>query len=286
MNEASPSAIECLKSGQKLYQSRARKVLPILVRQAFAGKKLYYSDLAAEINMPNPRNLNYVLGCIGSALNELSDTWREDIPPIQCLVVNINSNLPGDGVGWFARNMDNFGELTPERQREIFESELYRVFFYPSWKDVLDAFGLRSLEYDFNEDNDKARRLSAHGESEHHKNLKEYVAKNPSCIKLPETTENGEIEYPLPSGDSLDVSFFTQSGWIAVEVKSSKSSEGDIIRGLYQCVKYQAVMKAVEISKNKLATVRAVLVLGGSMPVRLIPLKNLLGISVFENIGG
>ncbi|MFM6400983.1 MAG: hypothetical protein ACKPFF_30275, partial [Planktothrix sp.] len=142
---------------------------------------------------------------------------------------------------------------------------------------VLSAFGLKSPEYDFNEDNDKARKLSGHGESEHHKNLKEYVAKTPSCIKLPKTTKKGETEYPLPSGDSLDVSFFAQSGWVAVEVKSSISSEGDIIRGLYQCVKYQAVMNAVEISQNKLATARAVLVLGGSMPARLVPLKNLLG---------
>ncbi|RZB38250.1 MAG: hypothetical protein SRB2_00596 [Desulfobacteraceae bacterium Eth-SRB2] len=46
-------------SGNKLYQIRARKVLPILVRQAEAGTTIYYSTLAEEIGIPNPRNLNY-----------------------------------------------------------------------------------------------------------------------------------------------------------------------------------------------------------------------------------
>jgi alkylated DNA nucleotide flippase Atl1 len=48
-------------NGEKLYQKRAKTALPYLVRQAKAGQKIYYSDLAKEIGMPNPRNLNYVL---------------------------------------------------------------------------------------------------------------------------------------------------------------------------------------------------------------------------------
>ena len=55
-------------SGDKLYQERARRALPLLVRQAQAHAKIYYLDLALELGMPNPRNLNYVLGSIGQAL--------------------------------------------------------------------------------------------------------------------------------------------------------------------------------------------------------------------------
>jgi hypothetical protein len=47
-----------LLDGEKLYQERARLTLPYLVRQAKAGQTIYYSDLAKEINIPNPRNLN------------------------------------------------------------------------------------------------------------------------------------------------------------------------------------------------------------------------------------
>ena len=58
-------------AGDKPYQQRTREVLPILVRQAKAAQKIYYSDLAAEIGIPNPRNLNYPLGSIGNALKAL-----------------------------------------------------------------------------------------------------------------------------------------------------------------------------------------------------------------------
>lgn len=56
-------------SGDKLYQERARATLPLLVRQAHAGSPIRYGELAAELGMPNPRNLNYVLGSIGKAMN-------------------------------------------------------------------------------------------------------------------------------------------------------------------------------------------------------------------------
>ena len=72
-------------SGDKLYQTRARKVLPILVRQAEAGATIYYSSLAEEIGIPNPRNLNYVLGSIGTTMENLSKVWKTKVPPIQCL---------------------------------------------------------------------------------------------------------------------------------------------------------------------------------------------------------
>jgi hypothetical protein len=40
-------------TGDKLYQIRARKVLPILVRQAEAGTPIFYSAIANEIGVPH-----------------------------------------------------------------------------------------------------------------------------------------------------------------------------------------------------------------------------------------
>ncbi len=93
-------------SGDKLYQQRARAVLPVLVRQAKATQKIYYGDLAAEVSIPNPRNLNYPLGSIGNALKSLSKKWAIKIPQIQCIVVNKGSELPGEGIGWFIDKKD------------------------------------------------------------------------------------------------------------------------------------------------------------------------------------
>src|ERR1700733_23901 len=47
--------------GHELYLERARDAFPMLVRQAHARQTIFYSDLAGELNMSNPRNLNYVL---------------------------------------------------------------------------------------------------------------------------------------------------------------------------------------------------------------------------------
>src|SRR4051794_2827561 len=87
--------------GDKLYQQRARLALPVLVRQALAESPIYYSDLAAELGMSNPRNLNFVLGCVGTTLEALGNKWNEAIPPLQCIVINKSTGLPGEGIGWF-----------------------------------------------------------------------------------------------------------------------------------------------------------------------------------------
>jgi hypothetical protein len=74
--------------GNKLYIQRARIALPILVRQAKARKSIYYSDLAEEMGMPNPRNLNWVLGAIGNALKNLEELNNEKIPLVNCNLKN------------------------------------------------------------------------------------------------------------------------------------------------------------------------------------------------------
>ncbi len=35
--------------------------------------------------MPNPRDLNYVLGSMGQTLQDLEQQRGEEIPPIQCM---------------------------------------------------------------------------------------------------------------------------------------------------------------------------------------------------------
>ena len=83
--------------GEKLYQKRARKALPILVRQALAHQPIFYSDLANELDMPNPRNLNYVLGSIGQTLQEISDEWSVVRATQEMIRANIVFSFVGGG---------------------------------------------------------------------------------------------------------------------------------------------------------------------------------------------
>ena len=80
--------------GKQEYQLRAQRALPILVRQAISGKPIFYQHLADELGMSNPRTLNFPLGSVGQTLIELGHTWQEEIPPIQCLVVNQSHSTP------------------------------------------------------------------------------------------------------------------------------------------------------------------------------------------------
>ncbi|MDD2917358.1 hypothetical protein [Rhodoferax sp.] len=271
-------------SGDKAYQVRARAALPLLVRQAKAGAPVFYSSLAEELGMPNPRNLNYVLGSIGQSLERLSKAWKSKVPPIQCLVVNKSTGLPGEGIGWFLVKKEDFATLPLRQKRAIVEAELQHVFSYPRWHEVLDALELESTTSDFSPFVSKATGGFGGGESEDHKALKAYVARNPKVIGLGANTPTGTTEFPLPSGDSLDVSFNGKKVWVAAEVKSSISAEGDIVRGLFQCVKYRAVMEAVLVTESRPQNARALLVLESKLPQSLIPMRNMLGVEVVEGI--
>jgi hypothetical protein len=249
-----------------------------------------YSDLALELEMPNPRNLNYVLGCIGKTLQALSKEWGREAPPIQCLVINKHTGLPGEGIGWFltdtdaASQLENYENLSKRQQRDLVHSQLQRVFTYPCWGDVLQALDLKPAPLDYSDVLKAAPQRGGGGESENHRRLKEFVAAYPEAIGLPKGTPKGKPEYPLPSGDSLDVSFENAGTWVGVEVKSALSDKSDMVRGLFQCVKYQAVMEAVQRANTLPQNSRTILVLEDTLPSRLLPLKNILGVEVVESI--
>ena len=276
-----------LLNGEKLYLKRARITLPYLVRQAKAKKTIYYSDLANEIGIPNPRNLNYILGAIGKALIELGHANNVDIPPIQCLVINKNTELPGEGIGWFLNKEDfnkDFHKLTKSEKKEAVNMQLVRVFTFQKWDWVLKEFGLTSLKIDSKEQLEKAKKLHfGIGESEPHKKLKQFIAENPSAVGLDHNLK-GDQEYILPSADKIDVVFTNRDLTIGIEVKSRVSDANDILRGLFQCVKYKYLIEAEQIVNGKKPNSRIILALENPFPPDLISIKNILGIEVIDGI--
>ena len=270
--------------GDQLYQHRARDAFPLLVRQAEAGKPIYYGDLATEMGMSNPRTLNFPLGSVGTTIEQLSKKWGEDIPPLQCLVINQEDDMPGPGIDWFLIKKEDFAALPKSRRRAIVEAELIRVTSYGRWRDVLKALEIPYVHDDITDIIKKASRGDTGGESQQHKALKEFVAVNPSVIDLPRRTPQGKTEVLLPSADVMDVSFKLATEWVAAEVKSLISGEDDLLRGLFQCVKYKALMEADQSVNRLPRSARAVLVLEGKLTSRLLPIKNALGIEVFEGV--
>ena len=182
--------------------------------------------------------------------------------------------------------MDSFAKLPRKQQRVIVDIELQKIYAYPRWLNVLDFLG---LEYKENRDysllfDGSLKQHYGSGESPYHKLFKEFVSKNPKILGLPKSVGIGEIEHNLPSGDVVDVLFIHRNDWVIAEVKSKISDAADIYRGLYQCVKYQAVVEAFQIEKGCQPSCRVALVLENEFPIELIKFKNILGIEVIEKV--
>jgi hypothetical protein len=272
--------------GDKLYQVRARAALPLLVRQAKAEQPIFYSDLALELDMPNPRNLNYVLGAIGNALIELGKEWNTKIPPIQCIVINKNTGIPGEGISWFVADTKAFKRSSKKRKKDIVQQMLTEVFQFGRWDDVLAKFNLspaKNIAPEISTTRASSQR-SRGGESKEHRQLKEFVANNPRVIGLPARAGTGQTEYELPSADVIDVLFVHGREWVGVEVKSRRSSVEDIVRGIYQCVKYYALVDAVQMVEQKRPHTRIILLLEERFPAELLGLKNTLGVEVVDGV--
>ena len=123
------------------------------------------------------------------------------------------------------------------------------------------------------------------GEGAEHRALKNAVAQNPGWVGLRKGLSPGKTEAPLYSGDSLDVLFEDSRQRTAVEVKGRSASRRDIVRGLFQCVKYEAVLGAEARVSGRSLDCEALLALGGVLPKDLVALRHTLGVKVFENVG-
>ena len=87
----------------------------------------------------------------------------------------------------------------------------------------------------------------------------------------------------LLSGDRLDVYFELNNGSrIAIEVKSVSSSDADVMRGLFQCVKYKSVLDAESKIHGKKSQNLAMLILGGKISLENIKIREVLGVNILE----
>ncbi len=269
-----------LLEGDKLYVQRARLALPILIRQAKAQKPITYSQLADELEMPNPRNLNNVLGKIGNTINALSGKHGlGEIPMINFLVVNKSKGLPGDGISGFIK-MAGYDKYPNYKKRAITEQVHSEIFYYPFWDKVLTLLNLAPATSP-----GKPFKPSqpGGGESPEHKKFKEYIAKHPEIFNL-HADSVSEVEHEFGSMDKIDVLFIHNGLKTGIEVKSNISDENDICRGLFQCVKYKALLRAEQIVDGHEINCQVILAIQGKFPKSLIPLRNALGIEVWDDI--
>lgn len=221
-----------------------RLMLPIMIHWAKSGQNKHtYGDLTHAIGKTNFSGIGHALYAVQKVLNELATQKRRNIPTLNSLCKNAKTMLPSDGFEFVSpkyNNLDNNG-------KQVFVEGLdSNAMKYPHWDWVLKELNLEEPTSFTKEEleNIKNPQYAYGGEGEEHKALKEYICQNPTCLGY-ENVAMAETEHILPSGDRLDVYFELPEGThIAIEVKPSTSPEQDISRGIFQCIKYQAVMEA------------------------------------------
>jgi hypothetical protein len=124
------------------------------------------------------------------------------------------------------------------------------------------------------------KRFSGEGESPEHQALKLFVKDRPELVGLASRFAPGLVEKLLFSGDRPDVFFSYKKSWVAVEVKSRISNDDDLNRGLFQCVKYSAVLRAEQLEKGDVPNASAYLVYEGNFPNDLCDKARLFGVKV------
>lgn len=70
----------------------------------------------------------------------------------------------------------------------------------------------------------------------------------------------------------------------AVEIKPSTSPDSDVLRGIFQCVKYKATLDAEASIEGAKPEAKVILVLGGKLSQSNLENKKTLGVTVLEDI--
>ena len=236
-----------------------RQIIPILVGWAKHGKTdKTYGDLIHALGYSRYSGIGDQLGNVEKVLDKLRDVTGEDIPTLNALVQK--NGIPSAGFK-FVRSFYN--SLTLPEKKSLVAGLNARAVNYTKWNWVLDQLGLQPTKI-FTEK--ELEQLGTHyggGEGEEHKALKKYICQHPECLNYKDVVF-AETEHPLPSGDSLDVYFELSDGiHVAIEVKPSIAPDQDICRGVFQCVKYNAVMDALRKIECKGYEIEVLLVAAG-----------------------
>jgi len=273
----------------------AKKVLSYLVHhiQNFEGGEKYitYGELAKAIGYPEPHtgnlfssNIGHTLGVMGHLFDDIIIDG-EKVPLIQALVVNQNQKVPSNGLREFR---PSYPKLPIEKKRDFAKAEFKRIFeFGTRWEKVLDRLNIEHWDKNGGSHRTKSGKSGRHnpygGEgSPEHRKLRDRIATHPGSIGV-ELKNDGITEYPLKSGDLVDIVFETEDEVVLVEVKSMRSGVDDIERGLFQCIKYKAVVEAENLVKNRSKKIRSILVIESAFPRKLAAIRNRLEINVIDS---
>lgn len=298
--------LEQFLHGQEWAPEYARRSLPILVRfvEQHRGRPdseipvFTYTSLAIAVGQPTHAHpIMAALGTLGFALKELSGQHLPglgEIPPIQLLVWSKGKGSPGElAFGFIGKSKEEVHELPARVRHAMALAERTKILEYPSWRKVLAKLGLKPLTLDLPDPeivaSSSSREQSGYGESEEHKRLKLYLGSHYQELHI-EGQFVAKFEEKLLSADVSDLMLDEVGGTrrFGIEVKSRISKDFDLIRGIFQCVKYKAVLTAQEKYESSRTpqrvpkTIDVILATERELPEVLQQLSELLNVRVVK----
>lgn len=269
-----------------LSSSRMPRLLSILIRQARMETPITYGSVALELGVHH-RAVHHIAGYIGFTLAAVArkSSWRRrPPPPLHALVVNDVTGLPGGGIdGFMSRTYQD--APTRREKRAILKAVYAEAGQYPHWRELCDLLDIQLDERRLADAVEAARRSRGRGgEGPDHLALKMFVRENPHLVGLRMGSPEGLVEFPLASGDLVDVVFKRRALTLAVEVKPAHAGEGDLLRGVFQCLKYRTVLEAEAGLAGEDTRTSVLLVLGGKATDAVVQTAHRLGIPYLEGV--
>ena len=264
-------------------RKNVRLMIPVMIHWAKTGHNEHtYGDLAHAIGKSKFSGIGHALYFVQQVLDNLSTKSSREIPTLNSLCKNAKTMLPSEGFEFVS---PQYNDLDENGKRVFVKGLDSNAMNFPHWDWVLKELELKEA-VPFTEEQMEAiknPRCIYGGEGEEHKILKEYICQHPESINYKDV-DFAETEHILPSGDRLDVYFELSDGThVALEVKPSISPDQDIARGVFQCVKYYAVMDALRNIECKDYEIKVLLVTAGNFSSQNKELAEELDVEYVEN---
>lgn len=248
----------------KRTKDNVRLMIPVLIHWAKTGQyRRTYGDLTHAIGKTKFSGIGHSLYAVQEVLNKLSEETEKEIPTLNSLCKNSKSMLPAEGFEYVSKNYNDM----EDKAKKIFIEDLdSKAISYKYWDWVLEKLNLKPYKILTTEELDTIKNPHTTScEGEEHKKLKEYISKHPEALGYKDVV-SVETEYILPSGDRLDVYIeLPDATHIAVEVKPKDAPENDILRGIFQCIKYAAIMEAMRNLESQDYEIETLLVTTGHL---------------------
>lgn len=267
-----------------------------LIAAAYARTDLTYGNAMERLKRehdfgPNSRatRVGFPGGILMNKLKEVD----ADVPLLNSLLVLQSDRMPSTGIGGYFADWGQDEKFRKESARDKYweewkeysEDAIQEVYDFDDWEAIYE----RAFDRKYVADKIAKKRKSGKdgnekdgiprgrgGEGKNHKALRLWVTENPKRLAPRLKGVRAETEEELLSGDRVDSVYYADGQTLAIEVKSSTSNWYDLQRGIYQCVKYQAVMQAMDPRED--AIVNALLVTEEPLDGTLKALAKQLGV--------